>query len=48
MDKNKQGKEIKMSNLLEILRLSMVCKRSQREIASLCKVSQSTVQKYWF
>ena len=46
MAKRKQGKELTMLKLREILRLTLMCGMSERQIAKSCSISRSTVGKY--
>ena len=41
----KQGKELSMPKVREILRLGLVCHLSQRQIAQSCHMSQASVSK---
>ena len=47
MPKKKQGKEVSMRKVREILRLSLNQGLAQREVANSCNVSQSSVNKYF-
>ncbi len=42
----KQGKELSMRKVREILRLGLVCQLSQRRIAQSCHMSQASVSKF--
>ena len=42
----KQGKELTMRKVREILRLGLVCQLSQRRIAQSCHMSQASVSKF--
>ena len=42
----KQGKELSMRKVREILRLGLVCQLSQRQIAQSCHMSQASVSKF--
>ncbi len=44
--RKKQGKELAVIKIREILRLALVCDLSDRQIAKSCRVARSTVQKY--
>ena len=46
MAKRKQGQEITMRKIREVLRLGLQCGLSNREISRSCNVSRSTVSKY--
>ena len=43
----KQGKELTMRKVREILRLGLVCQLSQRRIAQSCHMSQASVSKFF-
>lgn len=46
MARRKQGQELTMRKIREILRLGLQCRLSNREISRSCNVSRSTVGKY--
>ena len=46
MARRKQGRELTMRKIKEILRLGLQCGLSNREISRSCNVSRSTAGKY--